>query len=116
MPNPTRTMTSTDFKRLTSKQKATVRKLRRAKMPLRVYSRSITGTGRSRLSVHNPFIDAQRTTKIGNLTKTKRYPHARDTEFQITHKLKIPKTKTAKTRAKKGRKPNKNFMRNLFFP
>jgi len=74
MPNPTRGLKRTD--RLTPYQKQIVRKLRRNKLPVRVYQR-----GR-KLSVHDPFLDVRRKAVKGSLRQTKRTPQARDTSIQ----------------------------------
>ena len=96
MPNPTRGLKKKD--KLSTRQKGIVSKLRKRKLPVRVYKR---GRG---LSVHNPFLDVQRRAKKGSVKATKRTPQARDTELQrrLRHR-KAPKgaRKVRKTTAKK---------------
>lgn len=90
MPNPVRGIKRTDLRKLSPKQKGIVNKLRRAKLPVKVYQR---GRG---LSVHNPLLDVRRKAKKGSLDTTKRYPHARDTEIQRMVRFRKAKVKGAR--------------------
>ena len=85
MPNPIRALRRKD--KLSPRQKAIVKAVRKAKLPVRVYQR---GRG---ISVHNPFLDVKRKAKV-NLGRAKRSPQAFDTKVQ---RGRIPK----RTRAKK---------------
>ena len=93
MPNPVRGLKRTD--KLGARQKQLVSKLRRNRLPVKVYQR---GRG---VSVHNPFLDVKRRAVKGSLRATKRTPQARDTEMQ--RKLRFVKTKPSG--ARKVRKP-----------
>lgn len=99
MPNPVRPLKRTD--KLSERQKDIVRKLRRNKIPVRVYKR---GRG---VSVHDPFLDIRKKAKVGDIRKTKRYPHARDTPTQRS----LRSVKKAPSGARKvTRKRKKSFL------
>ena len=101
MPNPVRGLKKTD--KLRPKQKAIIRKLKSARIPVKVYKR-----GRS-LSVHNPFLDVKRKALKGSTKATARYPQARDTELQ--RKLRVMKGKV-----KGARKVPKRTARKFLLP
>lgn len=98
MPNPARKLRSGDMKKLSDRQKGIVKKLKKNNIPVKVYKR---GDG---LSVHNPFLDAQRNAKKAKRGKTKRYPHARDTPKQVKYNPEYKK------RGKGLKKPPKSVL------
>ncbi len=83
MANPVRALKKTD--KLSSRQKMIVRKVRKAKLPIKVYQR---GRG---ISVHDPFLDFRRKAKLGSIGNTKRTPQSMDT--QIQRKIRLGKFK-----------------------
>lgn len=103
MPNPVRGLKRTDMRKLTSKQKAIVRKLRSNRLPVKVYARQ------GKLSVHNPFSDVKRKAHKGETKYVKRYPHASDTEMQR-------QVRYTKTKIKGARKANPKVKRSIWLP
>jgi len=101
MPNPVRSIRNRD--RLSKRQKVIVRKLRAARLPVKVYKR---GRG---LSVHNPFLDVRRTARVGSIGTTKTYPHARDTDVQR-------RLRHARGKVKGARKVSPKMRRSFLLP
>ena len=67
------------LRRLTPKQKALLRNVRRRGLLPKLYQRS---SNRSGVSVHVPSLDLKRKAKVRNLKTVKKFPHAYDTEAQ----------------------------------
>jgi len=106
MPNPVRSLRRKD--RLSSKQRAYVKKIKGAGLKPLVYRRK---SSKTRISVHNPFLDIQRHAKTPKFRPilARRYPHAYDTKGQRRVSERIG-TKLSKTK-----KVNKSII-DLFSP
>lgn len=103
MPSRIRGLKKTD--RLSMRQKAIVRKLRSARLPVKVYKR-----GR-KVSVHNLFLDIRRKARVPKFRPVlvSKYPQAFDTKAQ----------RAVKSRAKKpkgSRKASPQRRRSLLLP
>jgi hypothetical protein len=84
MPNPVKPLKST--RGLSSRQKAIVRRVKRAGLKPVGYLRAKYAGRRTRssTSVHDPFLDIRRRAKVSQPPHVKRYPQASDTPKQAS--------------------------------
>lgn len=114
MPSPVRKLSAKMYSRLTTRQRASVRNIRRKGLKVVAYKRK--ESGRRRMAVHNPFSDEQRPARLApTMRAARRYPQAYDTLQQKRFFRGTPKY-IRKNIAKRTTKVKRGGIIDLFFP